>query len=165
MVKTATNPAVEASTTARLANERATQTNDLDDIEHAISEWGKAVQLITDGDSSEEQADILASYAHSMLLRWNLVHDRNDIRTIVSNLESALDRLPHSSTKARYGLLIRVAQAYESWYQTFKDNFDALQSAIQFWEDAYALSVIIRRTKEAVRYDSLIFPALRLLVN
>jgi hypothetical protein len=148
-----------------LATERANQTNDRDDIENAISEWEEVAQLIPDGEPSEEQADILATYAHSLLLRWNRTHQMSDIRTIVSNLEFALDKPPHSSTKTRYDPLIRVAQAYESWYQTFKDNSEALKSAIQFWEDAYPLSVIIRRTKEAVRYDSLSFLALRFLVT
>jgi hypothetical protein len=150
MVKTATNPAVEAVAAARSATERATQTNELRDIDTAISEWEKAVQMMTDSDASEDQVDVLASYTTTTLLKWNLTHQMDDIRSIVSNLESALTRLPHSSTKTRYNLLIRLASAHESWYQNFQDHSGALNNAIQYWEDAYALSVILRRTKEAV---------------
>jgi hypothetical protein len=153
MVKTATNPAAEvavAAAAARSAAERATQTNELCDIENAISEWEKILPTVTDSGSSEDQAVIFASYAGSMIQRWKLTHHLEDIRTIVSYLEKALDRVPHSSAETRYGLLTRLARVHESWYQNFNDNKDSLNSAIQCWEDAYGVSVILRQTKEAV---------------
>jgi hypothetical protein len=150
MVKTATNPGVEAAAVAQSAAERAIQTNDQEDIDKAISEWEMVVQLMGDGAPSEDQAGVLASYASSILLRWNLTHQLNDICAVVSSLESALQKLPHSSTKARYNLLISLAKAHENWYQSFKDNSEALKHAIQYWEDVYGLSVILRRTREAV---------------
>jgi hypothetical protein len=150
MVRTAINPAVETAATARSATESAIQTNELQDIENAISEWENIVQILTDGVSSEDQADILASYANTILLRWNLTHQVIDIRTIVSSLESALAKLPHSATNTRYDLLIRLASARENWYQSFKDSPEVLLGAIQYWEDAYGLAVIVRRTREAV---------------
>jgi hypothetical protein len=150
MVRTAINPAVETATAARSATERAIQTNEPQDIEEAVSEWENVVQILADGVSSEDQADILASYSDSIILRWNLTHQINDMRTIVSNLESALVKLPYSATNTRYELLIRLANAHESWYQSFKDSPEVLLKAIQYWEDAYGLAVILRRTKEAV---------------
>jgi hypothetical protein len=151
MVKTATNPAAEAAAAARSAIERANQTKESGDIETAISEWENVLQVMTDDDSSEDQAGILVSYAVSIFLRWNLTHKIEDIRAVVSNLESALDKLPHSSTKTRYEFLTHLATSYESWYLNFKDNIESLKRAIQCWEDAYGLAVILRRTKEAVR--------------
>jgi hypothetical protein len=152
MVKTATNPASEAVAAARLATDKANQTSQLNDIENAISEWEKVVPLAIDGHSPEDQANILVSYADSLLMKWNLIQDLEDIGIMVSTLKSALEVLPHSATALRYDLLIRLASAHESWYQNFKDNPEKLNSAIQYWEDAYALSVILRRTKEAVGY-------------
>jgi hypothetical protein len=150
MVKTATNPIEEAAVAARSATQRANQTNGLIDIESAISEWEKALPTVSDEGSSADQADILTSYSSSVLLRWNLTHQLNDIKTVVLNLEAALGTLPHSLAKTRYDLLIRLAQAHESWYLNFKDNSKALKTAIQYWEDAYGLAVILRHTKEAV---------------
>jgi hypothetical protein len=150
MVKTATNPAAEAAAAARSATERAIQTKESEEIENAISEWEKILQVVTDDDSSEDHAEILVSYANSIFLRWKLTHEMDDIRAVISNLENALDKLPHSSTNARYKLLIRLARTYESWYQSFKDNNELLKNAIRHWEDAYGLAVIQRRTKEAV---------------
>jgi hypothetical protein len=150
MVKTVTNPAVEAAAVARSATERAIRTKELGEIENAISEWEKVLQVMTNDDSSEDQADILASYANSILSRWELTHKIDDISAVVSNLESALDKLPHSSIKTRYELSTRLAAVHESWYQNFKDNTASLKTAIQYWEDAYGLAVILHRTKEAV---------------
>jgi hypothetical protein len=150
MVKTATNPAAEAAAAARSATARANQTKELGDIEIAILEWEKVLQVMANDDSSDNQADILASYANSIFLRWNLTHEMDDIKAVISNLEGALDKLPHSSTKTRYELLIRLARTYESWYQHFKGNNELLKNAIRHWEDAYGLAVILRRTKEAV---------------
>jgi hypothetical protein len=150
MVKTATNPAVEAAAAARSATERANQTNELGDIENAISEWEKVRQVMSDDNSSEDQADFLASYANSIFSRWKLTHKIADIRTVVSNLESALSQLPLSSIETRYEFLLYFAKTYESWYQNFRDNTESWNKAIQYWEDAYALAVILRRTKEAV---------------
>jgi hypothetical protein len=150
MVKTETNPAAEAAAAARSATEKANQTKEPGDIENAISEWEKVLQAMTDDDSSDDQADILASYANSILSRWDLTRKIDDIRAVVSNLESALDKLHHSSIKTRYELSTRLAAVHESWYQNFKDSTASLKSAIQYWEDAYGLAVILRRTKEAV---------------
>jgi hypothetical protein len=150
MVKTATNPTIEAATAARSATEKANQTNELGDIEDAISEWEKVMPNIINMDSSQEEEDILVSYANVLLLRWNLNHQLDDVRKIVSNLEAALGRLPHPSTKLRYDIMIRLAKIHENWYQTFKDNSEALKSSIQYWEDAYGLSAILRRMKDAV---------------
>jgi hypothetical protein len=150
MVKTATNPASEAVEAARLATDKADRTGQLNDIENAISEWEKVMPLALDDRSPEDQADILVSYADSLLIKWNWIHDSKDMCVMVSTLKSALEVLPHSATALRYDLLIRLASAHESWYQSFKDNSEKLNNAIQYWEDAYALSVILRRTKEAV---------------
>jgi hypothetical protein len=155
MVKTTTNPALEAAAKARSATERANQTNELCDIDEAISEWEKVVQVVADSGSSEDQADILASYASSILMRWSRTHQINDLMSIVSNLESALENLPHSATKARYDIMIRLAEIHESWYQNLKNNSEALKTAINYWEDAYGLSAILRRMKEAVRFFAL----------
>jgi hypothetical protein len=162
MVKTVTNPAVEAAAVARSADERANQTNDQQDIEIAISEWEKVVQSTTDGNTSEDQANILASYAYSLLRRWSLTHQSADMRTIVSNLERALDRLPHSSTKIRYDLLNRLAKIHEDWYLSSKDNSETLTNAILYWEDAYGLSAVLRQMKEAVRLSALSNPLVSL---
>jgi hypothetical protein len=155
MVKTTTNPALEAAAKARSATERASQTNELCDVEESISEWEKVVRVVADSGSSEDHADILASYASSILMRWNRTHQINDVISIVSNLEGALENLPHSATKARYDIMIRLAEIHESWYQNFKDNSKALKTAINYWEDAYGLSAILRRMKEAVRFFAL----------
>ncbi|PVF92599.1 hypothetical protein CPB86DRAFT_877752 [Serendipita vermifera] len=149
MVKTATNPAVESTAAARSATERASQTNHAHDIQDAILEWEKVIQTIVDSGPSQDHADILVSYADSLLLRWNLTHQDDDIRAVVSNLESALEKLPPLSTKARYDLMIRLATVHKSWYQNSKDNPAALNDAIRYWEDAYGLSAILRRMKEA----------------
>ncbi|PVF90995.1 hypothetical protein CPB86DRAFT_878741 [Serendipita vermifera] len=149
MVKTATNPAIESTVTAQSATERANQTNDPHDIDDAISKWEEVVHSMTDGGTSEDQADIFASYANSLLLRWNLTRQLADIQVMVRSLERSLERLPYSSTKTRYKLLIRLGHVHEDWYQNFKDNSEALTRAIQYWEDAYGLSAILRCMKDA----------------
>ncbi|PVF95036.1 hypothetical protein CPB86DRAFT_876015 [Serendipita vermifera] len=105
--------------------------------------------MIADDSPSEDHADILASYADSLLLRWNMAHQSDDIRAVVSNLESALEKLPPSSTKVRYNLLMRLATVYETLHQNYKEDLDALSRAIQYWEDAYGLSAVLRLMKEA----------------
>jgi hypothetical protein len=135
------------SSRSRSVTERATQTNELGDMNSAISEWEKVVQMTIDGGASEDRAEILASYASSFLMRWDFGHQVDDIRATVSNLEGTLNKLPQSSTKARYDLLIRLASVHEDWYQVFKDTPENLTRAIQYWEDAYGLSVVLRHTK------------------
>ncbi|PVF92598.1 hypothetical protein CPB86DRAFT_877751 [Serendipita vermifera] len=149
MVKTATNPVVESTAAARSATERAKQTNDTHDIQEAISEWEKVIHMIVDSGPSQDHADLLASYAESLLLRWNLAHQDDDIRAVVSILESALEKLPPLSTKARYDLMIRLATVHESWYRSSKNNPAPLTNAIRYWEDAYGLSAVLRRMNEA----------------
>ncbi|PVF95035.1 hypothetical protein CPB86DRAFT_788522 [Serendipita vermifera] len=138
MVKTVTNLGVGATSTTRLANERANQPNEAHDIDGSIP----------DG-TSEDQSSILASQASLLLLRWNWTHSVDDVRAVVSSLEKALAKLPHSSTKTRYDLLIRLANVHESWYQNSKDNPELLLRAIQAWEEAYSLSVVLHQIKEA----------------
>jgi hypothetical protein len=131
MVKTAINPAVEVAAAARSASDRAKHTNGPQEIEEAIFEWERAVQMMADSGNSEEQADILASFADSLLMRWNLSHQLDDIRTVVSNLERAIEKLSHSS-KTRRDLLIRLAGIYEDWYHNFKGGSEALNNAIGY---------------------------------
>ncbi|PVF90996.1 hypothetical protein CPB86DRAFT_820866 [Serendipita vermifera] len=147
MVKTATNPSVEATATTRSATERANRTNDRRDIDDAISRWEEMVQTVTDDGISEDQADIFASYADSLLLRWDLTHNLEDIQEVASNRGKALEKLPHSSTKRRYELLIRLGNVHQSWYQSFKDDPKVLLHAIQYWEEAHTLSVVLRQIK------------------
>jgi hypothetical protein len=150
MVKTAINPAAEAATTARLASERASQTKGIREIEEAISEWANVVQMISDGSTSEEEAEVLALYAESLFMRWNANHQLDDIQATVLNLERSLEKLPHLSIKPRHDLLIRLASTHESWYQNFKDEPQTLIQAITYREQAYGLAMILRRMKEAV---------------
>jgi hypothetical protein len=150
MNKTLNDPIIESTAAARLATEKAIQTNELKDIDIAVSEWEKVVQVLPDDSISEDQADILASYADTITLRWKLTPQISDIGTVVSHLERALNQLPHSSNKARYDLLIRLATVHEIWYLNSKYNSLSLKKSIQYWEDAYGLAVVLRRTKEAV---------------
>ncbi|PVF95033.1 hypothetical protein CPB86DRAFT_608448 [Serendipita vermifera] len=148
MVKTATNPVIEAAAAARSATEKATQTNNRQDIDEAITKWEEVVQTLTDDEASEAQADIFASYASLLLLRWNQTYELKDIRATVSNLEKSLEKLPPSPTKTRYELLTRLGNVHQSWYQRSNTSSNLLP-AIQYLEEAYALSVVLRQIKEA----------------
>ncbi|PVF92597.1 hypothetical protein CPB86DRAFT_877750 [Serendipita vermifera] len=150
MVKTTKNAAVESTAAARSATERANQTNAARDIQDAISEWGKVIQTVIDGDPSAEHARSLESYADLFLLIWISVHQIADIRAAVSNLERALEKLLSSSTRACYDLLIRLARVSETLYYKSKEDEDALSHAIRYWEEAYELSSALRFKKKAV---------------
>ncbi|PVF92601.1 hypothetical protein CPB86DRAFT_829874 [Serendipita vermifera] len=149
MDKSATNAVAKASAAARLATGRANLTKGPREINESIAQWETVAQMIDSCNSSEDQADILTSYAGSLLLRWDLSHNTDDIQLIISNLEIALEKLPYASTRARYDLLIRLGKVHESWYHNLKNNPDALSRAIQYWEDAYGLSAILRCMKES----------------
>jgi hypothetical protein len=154
VLKTATDPTMEAITAARLASERADQTKNLHEVEDSISKWEIVVQSMADSSTVEDQVDILTSYAEAFFLRWSLNHRLDDMRSILSILENALNKIPHSSTKLRYAQLIRLAKAHESWHQNSKDNLESLHHAIKYWEDAYGLSVTLHWMKEAVHYST-----------
>jgi hypothetical protein len=150
MIQITTNPIVEAAEVARSASERAKETYDPSQIDEAICEWEKVIQLISDDDILEDQADILASYANSLFLRWELNLKLDDIRAVVSNLQCAVKKLPMSSTKAHHDLLARLGSVHESWYRNFKDESQALIHAIRYWEEAYGLAVVLHQMKEDV---------------
>ncbi|PVF92600.1 hypothetical protein CPB86DRAFT_829873 [Serendipita vermifera] len=118
-------------------------------MEAKVSEWEKVAQMAIDGAILEENTASLASYTGSIIEIRGVSRETDAILTISSSLESALEEISQSPSQERYDLLIRLAKVYESQYQGSKNSPDMLLRGIQYWEDAYGLSVILRLTKEA----------------
>jgi hypothetical protein len=154
MVKTNTNPTLEVATAAQLATDRANRTNDLDDVDKAVFEWERVMEMMPDSGTSKPQAIILAAYASTLYLRWSVSHHVDDLSKIVFILNRALEKSPQAS-KTRYDLLTDSANAYASLYQESPENPQFILNAINRFEEAYGMSVTLHCMKEAVIFQKL----------
>lgn len=152
MVKTTINPALEMARKAQEATQKANMTNDPADIDYAVSEWEAVTRLDSDGGNAEDQAYLLSSYASVLLKRWHVFHHDLDLKDSIANLKNALNKLSYKHAETRYDLLIRLAEAHQLSYELHLHNKNTLSQAIHYWEDAYGLSVFLRRTKDSVTY-------------
>ncbi|PVF92605.1 hypothetical protein CPB86DRAFT_790981 [Serendipita vermifera] len=147
---TSINPTEEIVTAAVQASQIADNTNAPRDIDDAITKWDQVVQMGMNYSDREYQAGFLVSYATALRKRWLLSHDPEDMKKEIMSLEDALGKVPQGADHRRYDVSIRLANAYQMWYQSSKTP-QSLSLAIEKWEEAYGLSIILRCMKDAAR--------------
>ncbi|PVF92607.1 hypothetical protein CPB86DRAFT_829878 [Serendipita vermifera] len=115
-------------------------------VEKPLSEWKSTVDESAFRQiKPDSQSESHISYAYSLLKRWSLYHYRKDLDRAIVYLEKALYRLPYTPSQARYGVVTSLAEAHYARFNKFNAYDEDMVQAIRYWEDAYGLSIVLRR--------------------
>ncbi|PVF99436.1 kinase-like protein [Serendipita vermifera] len=118
------------------------------DIDWVISQWESLAHFLPVAHPDYEP--VLASYAVTLLLRWESNHQMEDIQKVIASLERTLNILPRSPSKRRYQNLVNLGAAYLGRYEVFGTNISDITQAIGCWEQAYNLTASLSCSCESV---------------
>jgi hypothetical protein len=151
MVKTAMDPALEGTTAAIEATQRADSSKSEPDVSNAIAEWEAIIQK---AGPSEDEVFMYSSYARLLITRWHISRRAMDLDAGVTNLDKTINNLSYAPSQQRYDLLVALASTIYDRYAFYKNSDDLLRS-IQLWEEVNGLSLALRRSQDSVTCRSI----------